>query len=553
MSRIRKHDTGDEGVALVFALVFLTVVGLLVAVALTQSQTTSITGSQAIGTTKVEYALDAGIERAIEVLKADQASLGSSPLCPDAATGQKDITSVQDGSGLDVNDQSVHYTCETLGGAARDDSSPTSNFGIVILDNTADALSTYGPGGGFPAGVQCNTPSAPSPPGGYFWIGGAVFLSGPQSSLAPPLLICEGDVNQMRAAGCTRTTIDTALATLKPGTPGHLRACTDETQLQAAPAYAPPPTPAYDVSNCHVDLNSSGIVRESSCSPPGGSGPTACRIFYPGHYASEPPLLGGSSNANYFASGRYYFDGIGNFIIGASTTVVAGRDDGTNLGTQVAGTACAGALLGNDVVATADAPLVPGAPAGTTAAANIDSAGGSQWILGGSSQIDVEGTLTVNSGPLLAGGLKPYTLVTGVGPSGPRATPAYSAWAAGSGSETVSGATCNASFALCNGSGSGTSINGRLYAPTASVKLLSTNPTVGVFTGGIVVNRLRLGGPAGDIAVGSPGGIPETAHSYRTIRVRSSGSSSGLTDTAVITLSNFAPYTVEVLGWKTDQ
>lgn len=563
-----RRPTGDEGVSLVIVLVFMTVVSLLVMVGLSKAASTSQTGSALVSSTGSRYALDAGLERAVEVLRADNAV--SAPAVPAVCTGPgsvTDITSRRDGSGLQLTSgrgsstttRTVHYTCQTKGGSARNGSSNQTNFAIVITGRTPGSLTTYGSSSGSLSGANCSGPGTTS----YLQVFGGVFLSAPQAnsdfSGGLPLLICNGDLVETTDSAsptCSSSALSDLLYPGNPsgqvriGSPGQLADCTDETPDEAtggAPSLGS--APADDVSNCEANFN--GLVPgSSSCSTGhgGGGGSVSCRVFYPGRYSAVPDLLTGSGDANYFASGDYYFQFAGGdtLSIGSSTTVIAGAPNTSastpDSGQQLSGTGCAGMT---DVLAAANQP--PSIPATYVPAAG---ATGVQWVFGGAnSKLEVDGTLTLNSQDW-SGDLPPATLVAASSSGN-----GYSAWS-GTGSLGGSGATCSGGYFFCNKSGSDVVINGKLFADTAPVKLWGANPSTAAVTGGTVVQTLRLGANVsgtGALALSSPGGTPPAIPPYRVIKITSSVDDSGLTGSAVATFSNFPPYDVAVKTWRISQ
>lgn len=524
---------GDDGVTLVLALVFMLVVSLFVTVALTKSQSTTLSGVSLRERGAIQYALDGGVERGLEAVRdTTRAPGGSGALC--AAPGS---TEAVPGSPISINGHDVTVTCENLGGSVVTGSSIMTNYAVVLLSTAGDALQTSGAMSSVPA-APC---SDPAPAGGYFRLKASLYLGGPQSNSAvnPPLVLCNGHAVQHRGAPCTDAGIAT-LTNLRVATDTYVRACTDQTPAQATPTLPalparPPGDP--DVSGCYVDLAPSGVVRNSPCAVPPvtSGGAVACRVYYPGRYASAPALL----SDNYFVSGTYLFDNVGGFPVTSSQQVVAGRrvNVTTDQGIDRTDTGCAGA---DDAVATTLAPVV----GALSLSSLIDSAGGTQWIFDGNSQLGVAGGLTLHSRPFTSPN-PPFTFVAG----------GYSPWIQGTGSTTGGGASCSTGFALCNSSGgSRMVVNGRVHAPTAPAQLFATSGTENVVTGGVVLHSLKLGASVagGALAVAGPGASSLTPPPFRTVRIVATTAGSSDRNVAVATVGNFSPsYTTSVKSWRT--
>lgn len=523
---------GDDGVSLVLVLVFMLVVSLFVTVALTKSISTTTSGIALRERGAIQYALDGGIERGLEAVRDSTRSPGASGvLCATAGSSQS-----IPGSPMSINGHEISVTCENLGGSVISGSSLTTNYAIILLSTAGDALATSGAVASVPAS-PCDDPA---PAGGYLRLKASLYLAGPQSNSAvdPPLVVCEGHVVQYAGAPCTDSSI-ADLSNLRVVTASYVRSCTDQTPAQAMPAFASlpaRPSPDPDVSGCYVDISSAGVIRRSPCSTPpiSSGGPVACRIYFPGRYEAAPDL----QSDNYFASGTYWFEDIGEFSVGASQQVIVGRKVMSNdQGLEASATNCDGA---SDTLATSLAPLTGGVDLATS----IDPSGGAQWIFDGDSQLGVSGDLTVHARPYTSPN-PPFTFVAG----------GYSPWVQGPGSTTGGGASCSTGFALCNSSGgSRMVINGRVYAPTAPAQLFATGGTENVVTGGAALWSLKLGASVagGALAVSGPGGAPLTPPPFRTVRITASTVGTSETTRAVATVGNFSPsYTTSVKSWRT--
>src|SRR3954452_14343189 len=99
----KRHD--DEGAALIIALIFIMVVGIMITVGLSKTSSTAQSGYLLRNQAQAQYAADGGIDRALQVLRSD---LSSNP--PTSCTGLSgpdgspvDLTGKSDGSGLSLN------------------------------------------------------------------------------------------------------------------------------------------------------------------------------------------------------------------------------------------------------------------------------------------------------------------------------------------------------------------------------------------------------------------------------------------------------------------
>jgi Tfp pilus assembly protein PilX len=523
------RDRGDEGVALVMALIFIAIVGLFATVALTKSETTSLTGENLRDRGKVQYALDAGIERALDQLSAEMADPAGIHTCGEAGdTGTLDTVT--------VNGKTVTVTCSALGGSSRTDTTSVSNKALVVRSTAADAFVTYGPSsaGSFPTATCSTTPS------GYFRIGGPVYIAGPESNAAlnNPVLVCNGDAVQSDAF-CTDSSI-ALLTQLKVATSSFVRDCTAQTAVEASGS--PPVLPArpagdVDITNCHADFNSAGLlVGASSCAAPGSAPGVTCRVFYPGQYTGVPPLLGGS-DGNYFASGTYWFRNIGLWSL-SQDLVVGNTLDASDTGEDRSDTAC-GPVSAAAIAAAA--PVPPSAP--TALLATRIESGGGLLVLDGNSQIRLSGLLTIHSPPHPATA-PATTLVYG----------GYEPWIP-SGSSEPGGTGCTDFYALCNNvSSSSLDTNGRLWAPTAPFNLWASSPTDNLVPGGAVVSKLRLGASSSGFsanALSTSGGSARDVPPYRTVKLVSSTDGTEIKNIVVAEISNFNAFRARVFSWRT--
>ena len=71
---VRRDLRRDEGVTLIFVLIFITILAVFIAAAITKTGTTTLTGERVRDRGRLQYALDGGASRALQVLKVDLAS-----------------------------------------------------------------------------------------------------------------------------------------------------------------------------------------------------------------------------------------------------------------------------------------------------------------------------------------------------------------------------------------------------------------------------------------------------------------------------------------------
>lgn len=549
----RPRGGSDEGTTLIIVLVFITVVGLLLGAFLDKAGTVARSGGALRDRTMQQYALDAGIERAFQVLRADIRT-NNAQRCFDAAAGTQDLTSVLDGSGLEVNGHSVSFSCQTLGGSARTSGSNPSNYAVVAMDSAIGAFSTYGSGSGSLTGATCGG----TPTTDFLRIDGSIYTNSSErlSDFSMPLLLCNGDWAQQAAStpACSDANYVGPSSLIYPDNSSgklalqstHLAACSEQTATDAAG-----PTPSLpasglatspDVHGCVAQFNEvAGVLVfvNNSCS--GGSGGAIdCRVFYPGHYTDAPSLGGGSADF-YFASGDYYFDGIGDWSPSANIVAGAVNAAAGDVGLVLSATKCAGMT---------DALASTSAPAGVTYPIPSPGTTGVQWLLGGNSQITAAGgKLTLNSKSWNADGSAPATALA-LG----EANGAFSAWVSGGGPLNGLGSSCSDGYALCNQSTAELHMNGKVYMPSAPVKIWSANPSLAAVNGGIVGLRVALGanvgGSGSNLVLSAPttGGSPPPP--FRTIRVLAVVDGTAIRETALVTISNFSPYSVDVRSWR---
>lgn len=330
-------------------------------------------------------------------------------------------------------------------------------------------------------------------------VSGSIYVSGPVTNnpgdvdLDKDIHVFPGDiVGNKTTSNCAAWSGDANFPLrLKPGTAGYQRGCTEQTTADAYEAIAVP-TPAL----APAPLNVAG-----------------CTVFFPGSYPAAPSL--GNNSDNYFVSGVYRFES-GNLNVPNNAEVVGGQPGGTD---QTV------ALTNNcSAVTDGSALLAPGAPAGVNPLAS-----GATWVFAGTSTLSNSGIVVLHSPPPV--GTQPPVNVIAVGRAG------------------------DPNVVTITDPNSTTLLNAKLYAPDAAISFFANSATNTVARTGIVAKKLNIGAPSGSaLAIYAPGAGAQTPPPpFRTVRIVSSDASAGssATNTAIATLSNFAPFTVKVLSWRT--
>jgi len=305
INRFANHRNDDDGVALVFVMIFLVIVGALISVGLSKSEGTTLAGEQLRDRTQLQYALDAGINRGIQALRSDianQTPANPASLCPTTSGSSTDITSSLDGSGMALNGWTIGYSCQTLGGQAADPNPGfNTNYAILTTDTHSGALTTQ---------------SGSSSP---LVIGGSIYLEGPDrnSDVKKPLLVqsdISADVSNAAYSDeddCNAQLNAVTQIQLDPTVTGSLEACTEQTLAQAMPNVVLPTAPTTDVSG--AALNGIDVPTLSG----------SCRVFFPGLYTADPNL--DTHGSNYFVSGLYYMKQLGSWSVANGSDVIAGQ------------------------------------------------------------------------------------------------------------------------------------------------------------------------------------------------------------------------------------
>ncbi len=487
---------GEEGVALVLALVFLVVVGLFATVALDKNASTTLVGGQVRDRTQVQYALDGGVDRALQQLRSEMAS-GMPTSCTSPTSGS--------GSGtLTANGTTAAWTCSTLAGrAALTGEAAARNYAVVVTSSSDGAFRTQS---GTSQDLQ---------------VGGSVFLNGAvdNGDVGKPVEITEGDLVRPNGPNC-QAGLDALTKVRLIGT-GQLRSCTEQTLTQSLPVVVLPSAPPV-ASALPAVLTGGTLVT---------SGSNQCRVYYPGRYAA-PPLLTNNSK-NYFVSGLYYFAAAPWVIDDANIEVIGGQRSATT-DTTVPANACS-AMGMDDAKAMSQAAVLP--LLGSVAPYRF--AYGVTWVFGSNARLDVrKGAVTLFSPPT-GGSSVPVNIV------------GASSYTDSSYAAQVVGAP----LLTGGGNNSAMQVNAKIFAPNGDVEVFSTNGTVAAARGGVVAHSLELkasavGSDALAISASSGAGTPPPP--FRTVLVEATDASSGTTarQRSVATVSNYAPYSIDVKSWR---
>ncbi len=391
----------DDGNALVMVLVFVLVVGLVSVALLAQARANFTTSRVTRDLQNRVYAADAGLKWGLQELRRNDAIV-----CNGIGPGATPVRILDLGNGTTAR---VH--CEVTSGLG-----PGAGGWAVFITDPNGGISTQG---------AANTTKL---------IQGPVYNAGGQDgwSLQALLEVRGGDVYQDRAGGCSRpprlTVSPPELYSYSCPTTSIPRPPSPQPIPTAPPAVAPAPT-TY------------------------GSGRNVCRVFQPGRYTTSNQLQLASNN--YFTSGVYYLDNIGEWEIRAD--VVAGRP----------------APSESRQTAILDCPGMPPDTSPTT---------GALFILGGNSWINLtnQGRLEIFS----------YLGFPGATPD----APAVSIYGLLGTEPGWGGARSTAPVALQTAGGNKPelAVHGNVYVPTASVDLQATNQSVAKLQGGVVAASVSM-------------------------------------------------------------
>ncbi len=468
MTRRVDMTTGrrERGSVLILVLVFMSAVGLVTIALLKQTDTNFRFGRVAKAEQARNYAAQAGIDAAIDRMH---------------QAGGCDSTPSLTGLPV-VNTRTPSVTIECL--ALSQISSAAAPWSVFITGTTG------------------TTP-------GFTTIGGSTTIDGPfYNGLPGPsawgnqldLTVTGGDVQQVQIPGTGCSTQPSNLDVDTAAGYGYY-GCLD-----------PLPTPTYT-----SDLPS-GLVAAPA---PVTNGAGTCRVFFPGIYQGNlPALLEGPGTVNYFASGVYFLDGMGNIVLnpsaGSVINVLGGKPHLTQQ-TQL-GLSCSASQYASD------------------------PANGVLFVLGGTSKIRANSNVNME--------LFGWTAPSGIELSLYQATTTLDATApapfAGVASNPQGGETLRVSS---GGSGSDVVIHGLVYSPGASVDASGSDSFGRVeLRGGVVADQLTIKRTA-TVALGLPAGYRSTAIVTSTAVPISGEGGQPVTATAVVHIGGTSDSPV-IASWR---
>lgn len=508
---IRLHRTrGDDGVTLVLVLLFITVVGLFATVALEKSRTTALSGTSLHDRSHLQYALDAGAERGLDVLQSDVAS-GSPSKCVETPSSptEEDLTSVRDGAGLTVNAQTVSFSCETLAGRAASNSDAfKNNYAIVTTSTTSNGLVTSGGGG-------------------PFIVNGSVYMAANTTTdnLKKDVEVGgDGDIVVnvgTDATACAASLRNISPLTIKSGSAG-LKTCTTQTRADALPTVILPSLSTLNTMSTGALAPLNGLFYTDPVTT------EKCRIFFPGVYSAAPAL---ANEDAYFVSGFYYFEGNFTFQIGNNDHVIAGKAASLDVDATKS-SACDG--VDDDEALSIVTSVVTRNLLRSTVWTQ-----GATFAFGDKAKLSVSGSLVMR---------------TPVATSTNAATNVISVQTTGNGykrSNVTSGYLVETTSAIPD-----ITFNAKIFAPEGDLSFFASQPTVAFALDGVIAETLTLKGSNQsqtlDLRAVNRKSKPNPP--FRTVRVISRDAVAGSTakTTVVATIDNYAPYALDVLSWRTD-
>jgi Tfp pilus assembly protein PilX len=485
---IRRRD--DVGASMVLVLIVVVMAALVSTAFLTKSRTELRASSVLQTKTQLSLGADAGLEKGIQALRDDLASAARTK----CLTPFEPETALSPPFPWNGSAATVSTSCLDLQGvAASAQGNPLYSAAIITT-------------GGDHSLTSNNSANSAIDIGGPVYVSGIESASPGSGDLQKDVHLSYGDFSML---GCTTPPDLSAKLTV---TPPYGVVCTKVTAADGAPTLSlpslPPGAPSY------FDVTPS------------------CRIFFPGSYTSAPALLTNNGNTptntgnrNYFASGTYYFAPSGGgaltFGIGTNDVVVAGRKAASfDSDLPVPNGNGNGGGTTNVAPCTDDTAAIAHLTAVGLATTIIGGTGGAQFLFGGDSQLNIQGTLVMYSPP--AQGSKPPVNVYTIR-AGDATSPAT--WAPWTG-HLQSGAV---QPLLTGGSATQELFNGALNAFDAPIAIFATNNTVAAVRAGIVAKTLDLAASTqgGGLDVAGFGGADSTNGS-RILRV--SSKATGLTN-----------------------
>ena len=492
-TRRRRENRGDDGVSLVLALVFILIVGLFITAALTKSQATLVAGQSVRDRGQLQYGLDGGIDRAIQVVRSDMGtadpSVCAQPTPAAAAMGSGSLT---------LNATTTSWSCQLMAGRAKKSSdSDSTDYAIVVTSPASGALTTQSGSG-------------------TFKVGGSVYLNGEvKDSDINTNISVSGDIVSPSSDASCAAHLD-AMTKVAVSASNYLKTCSEQSASSAEPTVSLPTAPGavYDISTLYASGLASGT----------------CRVYFPGLYTSAPSFTNGD---NYMVSGLYYFKDVAVSLNSNSSTLIGGRRTAATDSPALTGS-CA------TMTDTTALGLLPAALRSTlTSSGYVFASGGVTWVLGGTAAVTISKGVVSLFSPAKGSSSQPMSIV-----AYKTATNGYAGIATGIPS-VISGGTNNVTL----------QVNGKIFAPSGRVDLTATGSgSVQQALGGIVGYEvaLKASTPAfGLFNVSAPAGAGSPPPPFRTIQVVASTSGNSARNTAVFTVSNFGTYAVKVKSWRT--
>ena len=291
--KVRARRGADDGMALPLVIVFIVVIGALVAALVVQAQTNFKTTTVTRNHQEKIYAANSALDFATQMIRRDPTLCSNSA----GADASETLSGIPQFGGRDV-----HVTCEGTSGS----SAGSGGWAVFV---------TGAGGGGVNASCQAfwffSCSAAPKRIVGPVYNGGGWNLN-------DFLTVQDGFVVQGTTGSC-------------PAQPPLLRV--NPTGLNQFRCAAPLPTPPAPWSLTEL----AGSLPAAAPAPTNPS--SSCRVFSPGRHTSMSLLTNGQ---NYLRSGVYLLDNV-NLTVGSGTTLVAGRANGADNTNVALGGSCASA------------------------------------------------------------------------------------------------------------------------------------------------------------------------------------------------------------------
>jgi Tfp pilus assembly protein PilX len=552
LSKALARTKDDSGAALMVALIFILVVGLLVTAALSKSGAVLRSNYLVRDTAQVQYGADAGVDRALEVLR-NELKANNPVSCASDAAGAATDFGPGDSGGFQItgNSHTMHYTCKTVNGKAKGVGGAIDNdFAIVTTSTSSGALTTSN-------AVNDGVP-----------VSGAIYMAGREanSDLKKSVAVSNAgffenfDPSQPGARASCLSSV-AALTQITMTTQDFQRNCTAESVLDAMPAFNLPDAPKDTVNPASVDYKSGGKT---------------CRVFLPGKYTGDldsKMITGDPSkhgeDANYFLSGLYYLTGNSNVGNNQKRIVFGGlpntsRNDAT-VGPPMTDTGCAD-FDGQDLSTLWTAIPAPGSLAFklralwatlTPPVATWQNAiwpAGIELVMGkGSSLVISKASMSLASPAPSDSDLNGKRSISFVAArqdkwvtSGTLDSAHYAAW------DNTGGTVLDDS----SNPGAQLVINGKIVAPDASMAVFASNNSVAVARAGLVAKTVDLAAASSvdpnSFSFQSEDTNPDHGPSpvERTVKITVTVDGSPFTATAIATIDNFFPYQIRVFTWR---